>query len=57
MNVDVFVRSIYFFDPDGILLEFASWTKDLGPDEARHTPATEADRGLYLALQTQNSKS
>jgi catechol 2,3-dioxygenase-like lactoylglutathione lyase family enzyme len=57
MNDDVFVRSIYFFDPDGILLEFASWTKDLGPDEARHTPATEADRGLYLALQTQNSKS
>jgi catechol 2,3-dioxygenase-like lactoylglutathione lyase family enzyme len=22
----VFMRSVYFFDPDGILLEFASWT-------------------------------
>jgi len=56
MNDDVFVRSIYFFDPDRILLEFACWTKDLGPDEARHIPATEADRELYLALLTQNSK-
>ena len=23
---DVFVRSIYFWDPDGVMLEFASWT-------------------------------
>jgi catechol 2,3-dioxygenase-like lactoylglutathione lyase family enzyme len=23
---DVFVRSVYFFDPDGVMLEFASWT-------------------------------
>jgi catechol 2,3-dioxygenase-like lactoylglutathione lyase family enzyme len=48
MNDDVFVRSIYFSDPDGILLEFASWTKQLGPDEAHHTPATPADREHYL---------
>src|ERR1700742_5165225 len=26
-----FVRSIYFFDPDGICLEFASWTRELDP--------------------------
>jgi catechol 2,3-dioxygenase-like lactoylglutathione lyase family enzyme len=26
----VFVRSFYFFDPDGILLEFASWTRQMG---------------------------
>ena len=32
------------------LLEVACWTKKLGPDEARHTPATEADRERYLAL-------
>ncbi|HJW39666.1 MAG TPA: VOC family protein [Rhizomicrobium sp.] len=25
-----FVRSIYFFDPDGIALEFAAWTRPLG---------------------------
>ncbi len=26
MHAGVYVRSIYFFDPDGILLEFACWT-------------------------------
>ena len=26
----VFVRSFYFRDPDGILLEFASWTRPMG---------------------------
>jgi len=31
---DVFVRSVYFFDPDGVMLEFASWT---------HNGFTEAD--------------
>ena len=31
---DVFVRSVYFFDPDGVMLEFASWT---------HSGFTEAD--------------
>ncbi|HZT65504.1 MAG TPA: VOC family protein [Acidimicrobiales bacterium] len=34
-----FVRSIYFFDPDGILLEFAAWTRPLGDDAVRHAPA------------------
>jgi catechol 2,3-dioxygenase-like lactoylglutathione lyase family enzyme len=31
MHDGVFVRSVYFFDPDGILLEFAAWTRELGP--------------------------
>ena len=35
---DVFVRSVYFFDPDGILLEFACWTRELTPDDVRHEP-------------------
>ncbi len=35
----VFVRSIYFMDPDGILLEFAAWTRDLTKDDVRHAPA------------------
>jgi catechol 2,3-dioxygenase-like lactoylglutathione lyase family enzyme len=26
MHEGVYVRSVYFFDPDGILLEFACWT-------------------------------
>lgn len=37
-----FVRSVYFFDPDGILLELAAWTRELGPGDVRHTPATAA---------------
>lgn len=41
----VFVRSIYFKDPDGVLLEFASWTRELGrPGDVRHEPKTAADR-------------
>ncbi len=42
MHPGVFVRSIYFQDPDGILLEFAAWTRELGPDDVRHEPATGA---------------
>jgi catechol 2,3-dioxygenase-like lactoylglutathione lyase family enzyme len=29
----VFVRSFYFFDPDGVMLEFASWTRVMGRPE------------------------
>jgi catechol 2,3-dioxygenase-like lactoylglutathione lyase family enzyme len=39
MHPGVFVRSIYFFDPDGILLEFAAWTRALTPEDVRHEPA------------------
>jgi catechol 2,3-dioxygenase-like lactoylglutathione lyase family enzyme len=35
----VFVRSVYFRDPDGILLEFAAWTREMGPDDVSHDPA------------------
>ena len=35
----VFVRSIYFQDPDGIVLEFAAWTRRLGPEDVSHEPA------------------
>ncbi|TDD39949.1 VOC family protein [Actinomadura sp. KC06] len=41
----VFVRSIYFKDPDGILLEFAAWTRVPDrPEDVRHEPKTAADR-------------
>lgn len=43
MHDDVFIRSLYFRDPDGILLEFAAWTRDLRPDDVRHSPATADD--------------
>ncbi len=36
----VFVRSVYFQDPDGILLEFACWLREMGsPGDIRHEPA------------------
>jgi catechol 2,3-dioxygenase-like lactoylglutathione lyase family enzyme len=35
---DVFVRSVYFFDPDGICLEFACWTKVFDASDVAHDP-------------------
>ena len=35
---DVFVRSVYFFDPDGICLEFAAWTKVFTEADVAHDP-------------------
>ncbi len=35
----MFVRSVYFRDPDGVLLEFACWTKTFGPEDVCHAPA------------------
>jgi catechol 2,3-dioxygenase-like lactoylglutathione lyase family enzyme len=37
---DVFVRSIYFFDPDGVCLEFACWTKVFDAADVAHDPMT-----------------
>jgi catechol 2,3-dioxygenase-like lactoylglutathione lyase family enzyme len=39
----VFVRSVYFQDPDGILLELACWTRELTPEDVRHAPARAVD--------------
>jgi catechol 2,3-dioxygenase-like lactoylglutathione lyase family enzyme len=38
----VFIRSVYFQDPDGILLELACWTRPLGSGDVHHLPATAA---------------
>jgi catechol 2,3-dioxygenase-like lactoylglutathione lyase family enzyme len=40
MNEGVFVRSVYFVDPDGINLEFAAWVRPLTSSDVRHTPKT-----------------
>jgi catechol 2,3-dioxygenase-like lactoylglutathione lyase family enzyme len=51
INDSTFVRSIYFFDPDGILLEFAGWTRELGTEgDLRHKPASAADKARYLKV-------
>jgi catechol 2,3-dioxygenase-like lactoylglutathione lyase family enzyme len=39
----VFVRSVYFQDPDGILLELACWTRPLTPQDVSHRPARATD--------------
>ena len=40
------IRSIYFRDPDGIMLEFAAWTREIGQEgDVRHQPKTAADAG------------
>ena len=40
MHDGVFLRSVYFQDPDGILLEFAATTQSFGADDVSHAPAT-----------------
>lgn len=35
----VFVRSVYFTDPNGIMLEFAALTRAFGPADVAHEPA------------------
>jgi catechol 2,3-dioxygenase-like lactoylglutathione lyase family enzyme len=39
---DVFVRSIYFRDPNGTVLEFACWTSTFDESDVKHTPARAA---------------
>jgi catechol 2,3-dioxygenase-like lactoylglutathione lyase family enzyme len=46
MHPGVFVRSIYFRDPDGVLLEFTAWTRVLGPGDVVHAPATASGERL-----------
>ncbi|WP_411288784.1 VOC family protein [Phenylobacterium sp.] len=40
MHPGVFVRSVYFTDPNGIMLEFAATTKVFGRDDVSHKPAS-----------------
>lgn len=43
MHPGVFVRSVYFTDPNGIMMEFAASTKAFGPEDVRHAPAGAID--------------
>jgi catechol 2,3-dioxygenase-like lactoylglutathione lyase family enzyme len=46
-----FVRSIYFYDPDGIALEFAAWTRELPKEgDVKHAPAKASDVAKYREL-------
>jgi len=44
MHPGVYVRSFYFQDPDGILLEFACWMREFTSADVQHAPRTRADR-------------
>jgi catechol 2,3-dioxygenase-like lactoylglutathione lyase family enzyme len=48
VNEGVFVRSFYFQDPDGILLEFACWLKTFTDADVGHEPRTAADRRVTV---------
>jgi len=40
MNETAFVSSVYFFDPDGILLELSAWLRPFTEDDIKHVPYT-----------------
>lgn len=46
MRPGVYVRSFYFQDPDGILLEFASWTREFTASDVVHEPKRRSDRRM-----------
>jgi len=48
LHPGVFVRSVYFMDPDGILLEFACWTRVFTEADIKHVPAKAIDKDRYL---------
>lgn len=48
MHPGVFVRSVYFMDPNGILLEFACWTRAFTDADVKHRGARANDVGRYL---------
>ncbi len=51
MHPGVFVRSVYFFDPDGICLEFACWTKVFDESDVAHAPmAADGTRAKVEAV-------
>jgi len=49
MHPGVYLRSVYFQDPDGILLELSSWVRPLTPDDVSHVPAAAADTTAPIA--------
>lgn len=49
MHDGVFLRSVYFFDPDGALLELACWTRKLGPQDVGIEPARNELHGVTTA--------
>ncbi len=52
VSPSTFVRSFYFFDPDGICLEFACWTRVLDPKvDVRHEPVDASGKKRAVVLE------
>lgn len=51
MHPGVYVRSVYFQDPDGILLELAAWTRVLDESDVRHEPRSADDAGKVVTTE------
>ena len=51
---DVFVRSVYFWDPDGVMLEFAAWTHNgfTEKDVAHEAVDAEGKKSRPVVLKT-----
>jgi catechol 2,3-dioxygenase-like lactoylglutathione lyase family enzyme len=50
----VFVRSVYFMDPDGVCLEFACWTKAFDESDVAHEAMkADGERATNVVLQAQ----
>jgi hypothetical protein len=45
---DECIRSLYFRDPDGFMLEFSAMTRDLTEADVRHSPARAEDAAARL---------
>jgi catechol 2,3-dioxygenase-like lactoylglutathione lyase family enzyme len=49
LHDEVYIRSVYFMDPDGILLEFACWLREFRPGDVSHAPARAANAARAVA--------
>ena len=52
LHPGVFVRSVYFFDPDGVCLEFASWTAEFDESDALDEPMNAEGQRVSSRRQT-----
>lgn len=48
VNKTTFIRSIYFLDPDGIMLEFGAWARELNENDVNVAPKTAADATMAV---------
>jgi catechol 2,3-dioxygenase-like lactoylglutathione lyase family enzyme len=54
VNETTFVRSIYFKDPDDIVLEFAGWLREFHAADVSHAPARADDQPRNLETLSQS---